>query len=493
MVRIERLSGWFSVNNLRIMRGVKRIVKRVALLIGGLALLYAAVWFIGLRWGFTPLPKLPRGVRIEPLFPPLARKDLKPDNAAFLYLKADDLLTNYTPFKSHLKSEESMGQMEALLAGETSGDTKAIEHTLADCREALDLGREASDMSFCQMPLMTWDLTFPHRALQLARLLVADGKLAQRNGDSGRAITNYLAAVKLGTDCSKGGAILQSLVGTAIIDMGSQAIRAWILQTATTREATAGILESLSRDDHERTPYTETLRNELKFAKGEVRHQILEEAGPWGRTLYSKRVTDCYLDAAFGDLIQESDTSFWQSDAKSVVERWLPEGRQPFLSPLNRPMQRVLIEILFPAIEGTRRRVTRAELDLTATEIVCAMKTYEIANGKPPEQLIGLVPKFLPTIPIDPFDGKPLRYRSDGTNWVIWSVGSDLKDDDAAWHEFKYLGIEEERKGGDIFFKSTERQDDLTYYLTHKDFRGRRGRVLPSNTPVAVSKSPDRK
>jgi hypothetical protein len=47
---------------------------------------------------------------------------------------------------------------------------------------------------------------------------------------------------------------------------------------------------------------------------------------------------------------------------------------------------------------------------------------------------------------------------------VIWSVGSDLKDDNAAWHEFKYHKRGEERKGGDIYFKSTEPQDDLAAY-----------------------------
>jgi len=178
------------------------------------------------------------------------------------------------------------------------------------------------------------------------------------------------------------------------------------LQAATTRGATAGILESLSRDDHELTPFAETLRNELKFAKEEVSPQILMEAGPWGRTLYSKRVTNGYLDAAFGELIQESDKPFWQSDTKDVIDKWLPEGRQPLLSPLNRPMQRVWVEIVFPGIEGTRKMAIQAKLDLTASEVTCALKTYEITNGSPPEQLVDLVPRFLPSVPIDPFDGK---------------------------------------------------------------------------------------
>ena len=139
-----------------------------------------------------------------------------------------------------------------------------------------------------------------------------------------RAITNYLAVVKLGADCTKGGALIQCLVGIAITEMGTQAIRAWIIQTAPTPKAMEGIIESLRRNDHQGTPFAETLRNELKYAKKELNHQFFVETGPWEHLLYSRRVANCYFDAAFGDLIQESDKPYWQSDSKKVVEKWEP-------------------------------------------------------------------------------------------------------------------------------------------------------------------------
>jgi hypothetical protein len=112
-------------------------------------------------------------------------------------------------------------------------------------------------------------------------------------------------------------------------------------------------------------------------------------------------------------------------------------------------------------------------LEFEPTRAACSLISYQLAHGAPPEQLADLVPTFLPSVPIDPFDGKPLRCRRDGTNWVIWSVGSDLKDDNAAWHEFKYRK-DEKRLGGDIFYKSTEPQDDLAYCHSQKDSEGKR-------------------
>ena len=50
-------------------------------------------------------------------------------------------------------------------------------------------------------------------------------------------------------------------------------------------------------------------------------------------------------------------------------------------------------------------------------------------NNQFPATLAELVPKYLPLVPIDPFDGQPLRYRPDRTHVLLYSVGQDQKDD----------------------------------------------------------------
>ena len=46
-----------------------------------------------------------------------------------------------------------------------------------------------------------------------------------------------------------------------------------------------------------------------------------------------------------------------------------------------------------------------------------------------PDSLSNLVPDFLESIPIDPFDGKELRYRKLDKGFVVYSVGENLSDD----------------------------------------------------------------
>jgi hypothetical protein len=44
-------------------------------------------------------------------------------------------------------------------------------------------------------------------------------------------------------------------------------------------------------------------------------------------------------------------------------------------------------------------------------------------------RLVDLVPNCLSTMPADPFNGQPLIYRPEGTNWLLYSVGPDGVDD----------------------------------------------------------------
>ena len=58
-----------------------------------------------------------------------------------------------------------------------------------------------------------------------------------------------------------------------------------------------------------------------------------------------------------------------------------------------------------------------------------ALSLYRHEIGSYPVALADLVPRCLPEVPKDPFDGKPVRYRRKGKGFKLWSVGSNLKDD----------------------------------------------------------------
>ena len=71
-------------------------------------------------------------------------------------------------------------------------------------------------------------------------------------------------------------------------------------------------------------------------------------------------------------------------------------------------------------IEAARRVIVAA----------IAVKRFQLKHGKLPETLGELAPEFFPSVPIDPYDGKPLRYHpnADGT-FLLYCVGEDGVDD----------------------------------------------------------------
>jgi hypothetical protein len=66
-----------------------------------------------------------------------------------------------------------------------------------------------------------------------------------------------------------------------------------------------------------------------------------------------------------------------------------------------------------------------ARLALTAL----AVEQYRLSQRKVPQKLVELTPQFLREVPADPYDGAPLRYRALTNGYVIYSVGSDGRDD----------------------------------------------------------------
>ena len=84
------------------------------------------------------------------------------------------------------------------------------------------------------------------------------------------------------------------------------------------------------------------------------------------------------------------------------------------------------------AVNFTRAMQTMARNQTMADEaqIACALERYQIVNGKYPETLNALVPRFINALPHDIVGGKPLRYHLDmDGKYVLYSVGWNETDE----------------------------------------------------------------
>ncbi len=76
------------------------------------------------------------------------------------------------------------------------------------------------------------------------------------------------------------------------------------------------------------------------------------------------------------------------------------------------------------------RKGMEAETERSLVLCAIALKRYALHYGGLPDTLDSLVPQFIPAVPTDYMDGKPIRYRlRDGGDFRLFSVGADGVDD----------------------------------------------------------------
>lgn len=116
------------------------------------------------------------------------------------------------------------------------------------------------------------------------------------------------------------------------------------------------------------------------------------------------------------------DPDYRQVD--DICPRFAPKGKMP---PLYFPFI-FWFYYDWPCIESsTEWLVPKLELACLALTI----ERYRNDIGELPSSLNELVPEYLDSVPLDPFDGEAVRYKRLDKGYVVYSVGDDKKDDGA--------------------------------------------------------------
>lgn len=88
-----------------------------------------------------------------------------------------------------------------------------------------------------------------------------------------------------------------------------------------------------------------------------------------------------------------------------------------------------LLGSLYPDYEAPFLKEASLEAVMSATRTGLACRLYKKNTGRFPENLEALVPEYLAAAPVDPFTGKPFVYRLSSDELLIYSLGSNQKDD----------------------------------------------------------------
>jgi hypothetical protein len=97
------------------------------------------------------------------------------------------------------------------------------------------------------------------------------------------------------------------------------------------------------------------------------------------------------------------------------------------------PPHYVVSRMILPALGRTftvgQQHLARCE----SARVALAALRYKAKHGRLPADLAALVPAgFLKAVPLDPFDGQPLRYKADDAGLIVYALGENGKDDGGA-------------------------------------------------------------
>ncbi|SPE60543.1 putative Type II secretion system protein G (GspG) [Verrucomicrobia bacterium] len=202
---------------------------------------------------------------------------------------------------------------------------------------------------------------------RVAQLLVAEGRLREMDNRLADAAQSYVDAIHFGKEMSRGGFIINRLVGIACEAIGDNPLTKLVPKLHCEEART--VITELERIDRAGITWEEVRRNENSFSH----YQLRKGFNPitWAMTR-------------------------WQ--------RW-------------RSLQRA----------ATRHNRVIAHERLLMVEL--ALRCYESEQARAPLGLEQLVPQYLQGVPLDPFSGGPMIYHPRGTNWLLYSVGEDGADD----------------------------------------------------------------
>jgi hypothetical protein len=274
---------------------------------------------------------------------------------------------------------------------------------------------------------------------RITQLLLLDSMCFSEAWNTGRAADSCLAALNAGRSLGDEPLIVSQLLRNACAILAFQALERTLAQGKLGSEE----LFILQQEVEAEIAHPDLLicfRGERALAhelfdaleKGEVHLSQLSDDRA-GRSW-----AEAWLWWRVRDNLREEHPLYLSLISRRVEELRLPYEEQEaadkaFQTDFRRLANNTpLTGFLFPAVDKVAMFSRRKQAYARCLATALAVERYRQEHMVWPERLQQIVPGELPAMPIDPFDGMPLRYRRLSDGVVIYSVGQDRVDNDGA-------------------------------------------------------------
>ena len=319
-----------------------------------------------------------------------------------------------------------------------------LGHAVTTNAEGLAWIEEALRRDDCQFPVITnvaFLLPEVSATRSAAKLMVLQAQRAHAVNDDDEAFDRLRDIVKLGSYCVNGGGVLiHYFVGVAIQGIGLGTMEEMLASSSLSSAELRQLARDLDAYADSTDSFCDVLRSEYQFSAmlfsglaegrygvGDVMIEIPIPQSRWlPRYLFDPHRTNAELAERFREMI--GAVSAGHFDARAFDGRDPKFGENLFVEFLTpNPIGRILIALLLPAVEKSCAARFRHDAYARLVQTLVALKAYSLDRGELPGELEQLLPVYLTAVPVDPFDGKPLRYVPGER--VLYSIGMNVQDD----------------------------------------------------------------
>ncbi len=304
---------------------------------------------------------------------------------------------------------------------------------------------------------MLFEVLLPHLGplRKAAQLLIADARLAATQKDSGRVEDNLIAVLSIASHERVQETLIDVLVDMAIYSFALSAFQDILHEYSDvlSNEQLARLAHHLERGPFDVRPALQTERlvfNDIiqraysddGVGDGRLTPEGLRLGSDIGLEPNLELSAKAFTGPAFAPVIASRKTIINKYDEiMNETERiaGLPLWQQ-LVFDLNGLLERIdrnmltrlkysPILILMPTLDRPARHAEILRLQRDAVRAIIALELYKRREHTYPETLVQLTPDLLPTLPLDRFDGKPLRYKLQDGAPLLYSVGANQIDE----------------------------------------------------------------
>jgi hypothetical protein len=325
---------------------------------------------------------------------------------------------------------------------------------LAEARPLADVPEGRHPVNYSRVGLMT---LLPHAedTRLVAELLGLDALSQALDGRLGEALTACRAAVNAGRSLGDEPSVVTQLARMACVSLGTRDAE-WVLGHGAPPEPEAAELQRLLEREAAEPVLLITARGERGLM-----HWVMSAA-----TTGDLEPGPVPVTAVLGNEpgLAEELKAMPSGLAARQAHAWLLRHLTRFAEIARRPDHqqveavREWDRIKHTAPDGARLLLVdgpklveiclRHRAGVRCAAVALAVERFRLKHGRWPDALADLGPELLKEVPVDPYDGKPLRYRRLPEGVTVYAVGPDGRDDGG-----KLDAANAGRAGSDVGFR----------------------------------------